>query len=312
MQKYIIAEEWLSCLASKGRKDCTIENYRRKIGRCLGVLEDLGRPTDPRMITPGDMMLINKSLNLCENSRRDYLKVLNYLIIWLTGEDVLSKCDILWNHPEPDRLFISNDKFARLMEVSDARDRVILLLGGAMGLRRDEIRKLRYSDITEDGRLLIHGKGHGEGGKVEHMRIPPMVMEAIDEWTEIRNGNGLKDLSGGCIVVSYQKAGMKQMADTSLSHHVRKIGKEAGVRVTVHSLRRLFATSLYRSNVDLVDIKTLMRHSNIHTTLNCYILPDAERLDGIMDDMGMILNIQNDGNGNRHYEKRDNKWAWST
>lgn len=144
------------------------------------------------------------------------------------------------------------------------------------------------------------------------MRIPKLVRSAIDDWTEIRNGNGSDDLSGDCIVVSYQKAGMKQMASSSLSHYVRALGKRAGVRVTVHSLRRLFATSLYRHRVDLVDIKTLMRHANIHTTINCYILPDKERLDRIMDDMGQILNIENDHEGNRHYERNDGFWLWST
>ena len=123
------------------------------------------------------------------------------------------------------------------------------------------------------------------------MKIPKLVRSAIDEWTEIRNGNGSDDLSGDCIVVSYQKAGMKQMASSSLSHYVRALGKRAGVRVTTHSLRRLFATSLYRNRVDPVDIKTLMRHASISTTINCYIDPDRTRLDGILDGMGMVLNI---------------------
>ena len=215
----------------------------------------------------------------------------------------MKECSILWNDTRPHRVFINTDEFARLMEIADERDRVILLLGGAMGLRRDEIRKVRYTDIR-DGRLRIHGKGHGPDGKVEEMRIPELVMSAIEEWTEIRNGNGMEDLSGGCIVVSYQKAGMKQMASTSLSHHIRSLGERAGVRVTTHSLRRLFATSLYRKDVDLVDIKTLMRHANINTTINCYIDPDRERLDGIMDEMGVVLNIIKSDNVNRHYEKR--------
>ena len=118
----------------------------------------------------------------------------------------MKECSILWNDTRPHRVFINTDEFARLMEIADERDRVILLLGGAMGLRRDEIRKVRYTDIR-DGRLRIHGKGHGPDGKVEEMRIPELVMSAIEEWTEIRNGNGMEDLSGGCIVVSYQKAG---------------------------------------------------------------------------------------------------------
>lgn len=286
----ILLEQWLAYLLDKGRKDRTIENYRHKLTRCLGILEGSGRSTDPRRITAADLALINRELGMCENSRRDYLKVFAYWVEWYTGRDLMKECSILWNRSEPRRVFINTDEFARLMEVADERDRVILLLGGAMGLRRDEIRRARYEDIR-GGRLTIHGKGHGPDGKVEEMKIPEIVMSAIEEWTRIRDGNGMEDLSGGCIVVSYQKAGMKMMADTSLSHHIRQLGERAGVRVTTHSLRRLFATSLYRNRVDPVDIKTLMRHASISTTINCYIDPDRTRLDGILDGMGMVLNI---------------------
>ena len=303
MSNHILVEQWLAYLRDKGRKEITIENYRQKLIKCMRVLEDSGRDVDPRRITPADFVLLNRRLGMCENSRHDYMKVLGYWVQWYTGKDLMKECFILWNRTAPKRVFINRDEFARLMEVADKRDRVILLLGGAMGLRRDEIRKVRYSDI-KDGRLTIHGKGHGPDGKMQEMKIPGMVMAAIEEWTEVRNGNGMEDLSGGCIVVSYQKAGMKQMADTSLSHHVRKLGERAGVRVTTHSLRRLFATSLYRSSVDLVDIKTLMRHANVNTTINCYIDPDRERLDGILDDMGMVLNISDNHDECRHYEKR--------
>lgn len=290
MSNHILVEQWLEYLLDKGRKDVTIENYRHKLTKCLNILEDAGRGSDPRKIIPADLVLLNRRLGMCENSRHDYIKVLGYWVEWFTGKDPMEECGILWNRTQPDRVFINTDEFARLMEVADERDRVILLLGGAMGLRRDEIRRARYEDIR-GGRLTIHGKGHGPDGKVAVMKIPEIVMSAIEEWTRIRNGNGMEDLSGGCIVVSYQKAGMKQMADSSLSHHIRQLGERAGVRVTTHSLRRLFATSLYRNRVDPVDIKTLMRHANINTTINCYIDPDRTRLDGILDGMGMVLNI---------------------
>jgi len=295
MQRFVLVEEWLRHLESKDRCGCTIENYRQKCVKCLRILEELGRPTDPRRITEGDMILLNRNLGLCEQSRRDYLKVLNYWIKWCTGRDVLTKADILWNRNRPvNRVFINEDKFSQLMAVSDEREQCILILGGAMGLRRDEIRSVRYEDITADGRLVIHGKGHGPDGKVSELKMPPLAVSAIEEWTKVRNPDGRPDLSGGTVIVSYQKAGLKKMSNSSVSHIVRQIGKRAGVRVTVHSLRRLFATSLYKADVHIADIKTLMRHASITTTINCYIEPFEERLDGIMDRMGVLLNIEND------------------
>lgn len=300
----VLVGQWLEFLRRHGRKEITIEGYRLKIRRCLDILEACNRPTDPRKITAADMILLNRSLGISESSRRDYLKRVSDWVKWYTGKDLMEESDILWNNVKPRRIFINTDEFARLMEVADERDRVILLLGGAMGIRRDEMRNLKYTDIR-DGRLLIHGKGHGDQGKEDYLMMPPLVTAAIDEWTKVRESNGMEDLSGGCIIVSYQKAGMKQMANSSLSHHVRELGKRAGVRVTVHSLRRLFATSLYRNHVDIVDIKNLMRHCNVRTTIDCYIDPDGERLDNIMGEMEIILNISENHVENRHYEKRE-------
>ena len=306
MRIFVLVEQWLQHLRATGRKELTIESYRHKCGRCLSALEDSGRPTDPRRIGAEDMSFLKASLDVSEASRRDYLKVLNHWILWCTGEDVLSRAEILWNRLEPvNRVFIDEDAFARLMAEADERDRVILLLGGAMGLRCSEILGAKWTDISPDGRLTVHGKGHGEEGKVAVMKIPPIVMSALREWKEVRDSNGMADLSGGCIVVSYQRAGMKRMARTSLSHHINRLGERAGVRVTPHSLRRLFATSLYKANVDIVDIKTLMRHANVHTTINCYIQPCGARLDGIMDTViGEALNISHTVTDNGHYEER--------
>lgn len=306
MRDFILVEQWLHHLRATGRKETTIGSYRHKCSRCLCALEDAGRPTDPRRIRPEDMAFLNAAMDVSEASRRDYLKVLNHWILWCTGEDVLSRAEILWNQLEPvNRVFIDEDAFARLMAVADERDRAILLLGGAMGLRCSEILSVKWSDISADGRLTVRGKGHGAEGKVSVLKIPPMVMSALREWRIVRDGNGMADLSGGCIIVSYQKAGMKRMARTSLSHHIQRMGERAGVRVTPHSLRRLFATSLYKANVDIVDIKTLMRHANVHTTINCYIQPCGARLDGIMDTViGQALNISHSIDGDGRYEER--------
>lgn len=280
MSEYVLVDEWLDYLHSKGRKELTTKSYFTKLRRCLALLELDGRSIDPRKITEKDLIYLNDVLGVSESSRHAYLKAVSDWCKWYTGEDILAKADFLWNPPScPNRVFISNDVFSRLMETADARGRVILLLGGCMGLRNGEICELRYSDI-QGGRMKIHGKGHGPDGKVEYMAIPPIVMSAIEEWR--MESSHLRDESDGHIVVSVKAKRKRAISRSILTHLVSDMGKEIGEHVTPHSLRRLFATSLYRGHVDIADIKTLLRHESVDTTMRCYIQPDKERLDGIM------------------------------
>lgn len=274
-------EEWTGYLASRGRKELTVETYRQELGRCLRKLEEDGRPTDPNQIGVEDVFFLKAKLGVSEESTKKYLKVLGMYTEHYTGKDVFKEADILWNPPQPKRLFIQDQDLDRLFAVADARERLILLLGSSMGLRRAEIVTVKWSDI-DSGRLTVHGKGHGDG-KVVSMRIPEKVAEAMDEWRLQRDRLGLRDESGGCIIPAIQKGRLTAMAPTSLSHIMRELGERADVRVTAHSLRRNFATKLYSRHVDVVDIKELLRHESIETTVRCYIQADKTRLDSILE-----------------------------
>ncbi len=274
--------EFLDYLAKRGRKEITIQNYRTKLSVCMRLLEEGGFDTSAEKIDEAAVFYLRKSLCMKEESAHCYLKVIGYFTEWKTKTDILKQCDLLWNNPQIHRLFLDDEKFMRLLSAADAREKVILMLGGYMGLRRAEISNVRYSDI-QDGYLIVRGKGHGDG-KEAHLRIPPVVIDAINQWTAVRRK--YEDRSDGRIVVSYQSHTLKQISLPAISHIVRDLGKRAGVKATTHSLRRYFATSLYEKKVDISDIKTLMRHENVNTTINCYINPNANRLDEIMENIG--------------------------
>lgn len=301
MSEYNLVNQWVQYLLSKGRKELTAKDYDKKVSKCLRMLEYYGRSTDPRKLTENDLVFLNDVLEISETSRKDYLKALSRWVEWMTGADLFKKADILWNAGTecPNRIFIDKDDFAKLMQAGDERERVILMLGGCMGLRNSEIRDVRFTDI-KDGRLTIHGKGHGRNGKTATMLVPPAVMSVIREWADARARIRLQDESDGRIVVAYVHGRMRPMGRSGLSHLVRELGESVGVDVTPHSLRRLFATSLYSQNVDLVDIKALMRHEDVSTTVRCYIKADTSRLDAILSKQN--INISSANISNRHCE----------
>ena len=46
-----------------------------------------------------------------------------------------------------------------------------------------------------------------------------------------------------------------------------------------HSLRRLYATTLYDMGTDLNTLRMMMRHEDIRTTMECYIDPNPVKMD---------------------------------
>lgn len=60
---------------------------------------------------------------------------------------------------------------------------------------------------------------------------------------------------------------------------VKRAGSAAGVEVSPHTLRRLYATTLADAGVPLETIARMMRHENPATTLRCYLKADPRRMD---------------------------------
>lgn len=57
-----------------------------------------------------------------------------------------------------------------------------------------------------------------------------------------------------------------------ISCSVSDLGKAVGSRMTTHSLRRFYATTLYyETDCDIQTVRNLMRHADVATTLRCYV-----------------------------------------
>lgn len=250
---------FLAYLSAKGRKETTIRTYREALRSLRRTLDDMGLYGSMRHITPDDVVQLKDAMTVSETSKKLYLIVLGRFQESLGLENSVKKADILWNRTEPRRLFIRPDDFRVLIASCDARERIVLMLGAYMGLRRSEICSLRWDDIT--GNIMkVHGKGHGQDGKVAYLKIPRPMMAALDAWRILNTSEHVAVLRDGRMMTSGQ-----------LGRLVSKVAKRCGVAMTPHSLRRLFATTLYETGADLNTIRCLMRHESVNTTVSCYI-----------------------------------------
>lgn len=296
-------EDYLDYLTASGRRPSTIRTYRSQIGICIEALSKAGMETDAHRIGEDEIYYLVRTLDMGESTARDYIMSLGGMMEYYTGISLVKRMKILWNRPVRHRVFITTDDFVKMYSIADDREKVILVLGAFMGLRRNEMQTIRLEDIRRD-RILIHGKGHGREGLVYEQPMPIEVKQIIDRylvWRKALTGN---DLSEGRLLVWFDKSHnrINRFADRSgrLTDIVRNLGERVGVTVTCHSLRRLFCTNLYygidgEGGADLVIVRDLMRHASVDTTLNCYINVRDQEKDRTVRrfgaKMGSLLNM---------------------
>lgn len=270
---------FLSYLSVKGRKDSTIRTYDEALKSVYRTLKSIGVVKSLRMLTSEDIVVLKDALDVCETSKKLYLIVLGRLQECFGLENAVKNADLLWNHCEHRRLFIRPEDFKVMMTSCDARERLVFMFGAYMGLRRSEICNMKVSDVT--GNIVtVHGKGHGREGKVVHMKMPRPVMMAYDTWYMYRSNDNDYVL---------QTQDGRRMNSNCLGRLVKRVAKRSGVMMTPHSLRRLFATTLYETGADLNTIRQLMRHESVNTTVNCYINVNPVVKDNAIDALCVAL-----------------------
>lgn len=181
-----------------------------------------------------------------------------------------------WNHLPK---VLSEDEVYRLLDAPDMmydrmalRDRAIMFVLFASGVRVSEITGLRYGDINRElGFLRIFGKG----SKERLIPIADRALKAIDEYSERHRPSLLKDRTD---VVFLTRSG-KQMLREDVYRIVVKYVDRACLKTkaTPHTLRHSFATALLAGKADLRSVQEMLGHVDISTT-QIYTHVDAARL----------------------------------
>ncbi len=164
--------------------------------------------------------------------------------------------------------FLTHGEMARLIDAPDIstvygiRDRAILELLYAAGLRVSEIVSLNLSDIDLGSRQLrVWGKGAKE--RVALMGVP--AAEALGLYIE----DGRTRLQGSTPspAVFLNRFG-ERLAARRVQHIVKRYARQAGLdlRVFPHIMRHTFATHMLDGGADLRVVQDLMGHTKLSTT----------------------------------------------
>lgn len=138
----------------------------------------------------------------------------------------------------------------------------IACLGFYMGLRRSEIRSLRWADFFQaEGRLWLDFEG--KGGKRARLPVPPAVAELL---VPLRQATpGVLWLFPSPVAARW---GEPVCAEWVYVKH-REIAKKAGIPkgTTLHQLRHTFAQSLRAAGGDLAVVQKGLRHASPNTSM---------------------------------------------
>jgi integrase/recombinase XerD len=156
------------------------------------------------------------------------------------------------------------------------RDRAILELFYASGLRLSELCKLRLEMIDfEEGFLRITGKG----GKTRVVRVGGKALDCIRDYLANERPGLVSKRTSSHLFLSVRGT---LLSSDRVRQIVKERAKAAGIDQNVypHLLRHSFATHLLEGGADLRVIQELLGHADISTT-QIYTHVDRQRLKSV-------------------------------
>lgn len=182
---------------------------------------------------------------------------------------------------------LTEPEMARLLDLPRAddplgrRDRAILELVYASGLRLSELESLNLENVDFGGRMV---RVMGKGGKERIIPFNTAAERALRAWLKDRaqmvdrgtknegrrtkngrGGTGHHDRDGQPLFVNYRGTRLTgRSVDRLLRRYATQCSLQTGI--SPHALRHSFATHLLQRGADLRTIQTLLGHARLSTT----------------------------------------------
>ena len=185
-----------------------------------------------------------------------------------------------------------------------------ILLALFCGLRKGEIRGLKFSDFNYEKRtvsisrqlankyelssnefkiknLTFVEKDPKTPNSFRTLRVPDIIWKELNKrkkLVEIRKTT-LKENYIDNDYISCQENGLPH-GGTSLNKYIENQCKKNSIpKITVHGLRHLYATILIEQGVPIPKISALLGHSSVHTTFDFYldVISEKEKITAFMN-----------------------------
>ena len=259
------------CRAEKGLAVNTLESYRRDLGQLAGFL---------RGMLPGSVTLdvlrsyldhLRKS-GLSNRSIARHVTTIRGFFGFLLeeGEVSANPAELLVGPKVGSALpkYLDREKVDKLLDAppedsaNGLRDRAMLDLLYATGLRVSELIKLRIADLDElEGTVRVIGKG-------DKQRLVPVGRAALVSVARYGIEGRPMLLKGRVSPFLFVTGRGTAMTRQGFWKLLRARGKSVGMfqQLSPHVLRHSFATHLLEGGADLRSVQTMLGHADIGTT----------------------------------------------
>jgi len=262
----------------------TCQAYRRDLGWFIGHLRTAGLKDISRLSATHIVSFLHaqreKGLSVATVARQ--LAAVKTFCRYLSGEQILTH-DVASSIETPKKwhrlpTVLDGDAVEALLDSPDpakdscaARDRAILAVLYATGMRASEITALRLEDVHWPlGVVRVLGKG----GKERIIPVAQRALKVLEDYQRQRPDSPHKQL--------FLSRSGKPLHREDIFRIIKKYVRRAALRgsVSPHTLRHCFATQLLRNGADLRSVQEMLGHADISTT-QIYTHVDASRLKAI-------------------------------
>ena len=205
------------------------------------------------------------------NERRN----LSSFFQWLHDEDIITRNPVkavrAVRAPKVVKKPFSDTELEMIREACGTdRERAIVELLDSSGMRVGELVGLKLSNVDIERReCLVFGKGRKE----RMCYMSDVAAMYLTRYLKSRN-----DDSPYLIAPEHPKQGHESLSEGAVGSIVRKIGERAGVeKCHPHRFRRTMATRNLKRGMPLEEIKELLGHENVETTL-IYAKTDSDAI----------------------------------
>jgi integrase/recombinase XerD len=270
-----LIENFINYLSvERGLSNNTLISYRRDLKKYAAYLKrkNINRLEDVSKSQIKDFLLDQKDKGLSMNSISRSLAAIKVFHRFLVREGLYKNDPTsLFESPKtwkqiPDVLSLAeieamlNSIYVR--SIRGVRDKAILELMYASGMRVSEVVNLRIDDVNLDvGFVRCIGKGNKE-------RIIPIgrkAHQAITKYLQKARPRLLKKNMSPVLFIS--RLG-KKMSRQSIWKIIKRVATDAKIKKKIkpHTIRHSFATHLLERGADLRSVQEMLGHSNISTT----------------------------------------------
>ncbi|MFT3916080.1 MAG: site-specific tyrosine recombinase XerD [Anaeromyxobacteraceae bacterium] len=258
----------------KGLSPNSVEGYGRDLRRYLDHLEQLGvrdwRAVGRTEIRDHLAGLVARGLSPRSQARA--LSAIRGLHALLLSERLVEvdPCDELTS-PRPGRALpkpAARDEIADILRQPDlrkpagVRDRAMLELLYATGLRVSELVSLGVNDVDLESRVLV---ARGKGNKERLVPLGAPAADAVKAWLGPARDRMLKGKRVRDLFVTPRG---KRMTRHGFAKLLDRYARAAGIRrrISPHKLRHSFATHLLEGGADLRAVQAMLGHADVSTT----------------------------------------------